>query len=162
VAQATSIPPALQSFLDGKVKGLWIDNVYTEGSSGETIESTDPATGQVLAHVQTASSVDVDRAVASARRALEEDWRGTSPDERGRLLYRLSELVEANLEELALLETLDNGKPILASRREDVPAAAAVLRYFAGWATKDVGQVIPVSLGNFHCYTRHEPVGVCA
>ena len=85
-----------------------------------------------------------------------------TPDDRGRILWRISEVIEANLEELATLETLNNGKPIVAARRDDIPNVAAMFRYYAGWATKIEGKYLPVSSGNFLAYTRHEPVGVCA
>jgi acyl-CoA reductase-like NAD-dependent aldehyde dehydrogenase len=159
---ATVLPETVQGFLDGGVKGLWIDNEYVDSTSDETIVSTNPATGEVIGEVQTASEDDVDRAVSSARGALDGEWARVSPDDRGRLLYRLSELVEEHLDELATLETLDNGKPITAARRDDIPGVAGMFRYFAGWTTKNVGQTIPVSAGDFHCYTRHEPVGVVA
>jgi acyl-CoA reductase-like NAD-dependent aldehyde dehydrogenase len=162
MAIAVGIPEAARGFLDGKVKGLWIDNGYVDADSGETIVSTNPATGEVIGEVAAANEADVDRAVASARKALSGEWAGLSPDDRGRLIWRLADLIEQNLEELATLETLDNGKPIVVSRRDDVPGVAAMFRYFAGWTTKNVGQLIPVSAGDFHVYTRHEPVGVCA
>jgi acyl-CoA reductase-like NAD-dependent aldehyde dehydrogenase len=162
MAITTDLPAAARRFLDGGTKGLWIDNEYTDALSGETIVSVNPATGERIGEVHAAGEGDVDRAVASARTALEGEWFRVSPDDRGRLLYRLSELVEQNIEELATLETLDNGKPITVAQGDDLPAVASMFRYFAGWATKNTGQVIPVSSGNFHCYTRHEPVGVCA
>jgi acyl-CoA reductase-like NAD-dependent aldehyde dehydrogenase len=163
MAVAVQVPDVVREFVTGGgPKGLWIDNEYVDALSGETIASTDPATGDVVGVVQAANAADVDRAVASARRAFEGEWSQISPDDRGRLLYRLGELVEKNLEDLAILETLDNGKPITACRREDIPGTAGLFRYFAGWSTKNVGQAIPVSAGNFHTYTRHEPVGVCA
>ena len=84
-----------------------------------------------------------------------------TPDDRGRLLWKIADLVEENLEELATLETLNNGKPIVAARRDDIPNVAAMFRYYAGWATKITGKTIPVSAGNFLVYTRREPVGVC-
>jgi acyl-CoA reductase-like NAD-dependent aldehyde dehydrogenase len=162
MAVAVGIPEIVRGFLDGKAKGLWIDNEYVDAESGETITSLNPATGEPLGDVQAAGQADVDRAVASARKALEGEWGSITPDERGRLLWKLAELVEEHLDELATLETLDNGKPITASKRDDIPGVAAMFRYFAGWATKNEGSVIPVSAGNIHCYTRHEPVGVCA
>jgi acyl-CoA reductase-like NAD-dependent aldehyde dehydrogenase len=162
VAIATGIPESVRGFLDGKAKGLWIDNEYVDAESGETITSLNPATGEPFAEVQAAGKEDVDKAVASARRALNGEWSSMSPDDRGRLMWKLAELVEENVEELATLETLDNGKPIGAARGDDVPAVAAMFRYFAGWTTKNQGHTIPVSAGNFHVYTRHEPVGVCA
>jgi acyl-CoA reductase-like NAD-dependent aldehyde dehydrogenase len=162
MAVAVGIPEVARRFLDGKAKGLWIDNEYVDATSGETIVSLNPATGEPLGEVQAAGAEDVDRAVKSARKALDGEWGTMSPDDRGRLLWKLAELVEENIDELATLETLDNGKPITASKRDDIPGVAGMFRYFAGWTTKNAGQVIPVSAGNFHCYTRHEPVGVCA
>jgi acyl-CoA reductase-like NAD-dependent aldehyde dehydrogenase len=162
VAIATGIPESVHGFLDGKTKGLWIDNEYVDAVSGETITSLNPATGEPFAEVQAAGKEDVDRAVASARKALDGEWGKMSPDDRGRLIWKLAELVEEHNDELGTLETLDNGKPIGASQGDDVPGVAAMFRYFAGWATKIQGHTIPVSAGNFHVYTRHEPVGVCA
>jgi len=162
MAIAVGIPESVKGFLDGKPKGLFIDNEYVDAASGETMASINPATGEPFAEVQVANEQDIDRAVASARKALEGEWGTMSPDDRGRLMWRLADLVEANLEELATLETLDNGKPIVAARRDDIPNVAAMFRYYGGWATKNHGKTIPVSAGNFHCYTRHEPVGVCA
>src|SRR4051812_35492517 len=104
MATVVGIPEVARRFLDGQVKGLWIDNAYGDGEADETIVSTNPATGEVLGEVRAASRADVDRAVASSRRALEGEWGKLSPDDRGRLMWRLSELIEANVEELATLE----------------------------------------------------------
>ncbi|MFO0870792.1 MAG: aldehyde dehydrogenase family protein [Pirellulales bacterium] len=140
---------------------LLIDGAWVDAASGQTFETLDPATGEVIAEVAEADRADVDRAVVAARRAFEEGpWSRMSATERGRLLYRLADLLEEHLEELAALETLDNGKPIRDSRAADLPLSIACYRYYAGWADKIEGKTIPIN-GPFFCYTRHEPVGVC-
>ncbi|HND51760.1 MAG TPA: aldehyde dehydrogenase family protein, partial [Pirellulaceae bacterium] len=140
---------------------LLIDGRWTDAASGKTFETQDPATGEVIAHVAEADREDVNRATAAARRAFDlGPWSRMSATERGKLLYKLADLVEANLEELAALETLDNGKPIRDSRAADLPLTIACYRYYAGWADKIEGRTIPVN-GPYFCYTRHEPVGVC-
>jgi acyl-CoA reductase-like NAD-dependent aldehyde dehydrogenase len=162
MAIAVDIPEAARRFLEGTPKGLWIDNGYVDATSGRTITAYDPATGEALGEVQEASDEDVDRAVRSARAAFDGEWSSITPDDRSRILWRISELVEEHAEELAVLETLNNGKPIVAARRDDIPNVAAMFRYYAGWATKLQGKTIPTSAGNFLTYTRHEPVGVVA
>ena len=143
--------------------GLFIDNEFVEARDGEMLESFDPATGDSLGTVHTAGPADVDVAVASARRAFESGpWPNLTPAERGRLLWRLGDLIERDADELALLETLDNGKPITFSRRDDLALTAEMFRYFAGYATKHPGQTVPVSTPERFVYTLHEPVGVCA
>jgi acyl-CoA reductase-like NAD-dependent aldehyde dehydrogenase len=143
--------------------GLFIDNEFVGAREGDLLESFDPATGESLATVQTAGPLDVDLAVASARRAFESGpWSRLTPAERGRMLWRLGDLIERDADELALLETLDNGKPITFSRRDDLALTAEMFRYFAGFATKHPGQTVPVSTPDRFVYTLHEPVGVCA
>ena len=160
MATVSSVPEAAQRFLQGSAKGLWIDNAYVDASGDATITAYNPADGSELGVVQEASAADVDAAVKSSRAAFEGEWSALTPDDRGRLLWKIAELVEENLEELATLETLNNGKPIVAARRDDIPNIAAMFRYYAGWTTKITGQTIPVSAGNFLAYTRREPVGV--
>jgi acyl-CoA reductase-like NAD-dependent aldehyde dehydrogenase len=143
--------------------GLFIDNEFVGARDGKLLESFDPATGESLGTVQTAGPADVDRAVASARRAFESGaWPQLTAAERGRMLWRLGDLIERDADELALLETLDNGKPITFSRRDDLALTAEMFRYFAGFATKHPGQTLPVSTPDRFVYTLHEPVGVCA
>jgi acyl-CoA reductase-like NAD-dependent aldehyde dehydrogenase len=143
--------------------GLFIDNEFVGARDGDLLESFDPATGESLGSVHTAGPADVDLAVASARRAFESGpWPQLTPAERGRMLWRLGDLIERDAEELALLETLDNGKPITVSRRDDLAMTAEMFRYFAGFATKHPGQTVPVSTPERFVYTLHEPVGVCA
>lgn len=140
--------------------GLLIDNRWVESASGETFSTCNPATGEEICRVAAAGAADVDRAVSVARRAFEKGpWRKMNASERGRLLYRLADLIEAHADELARLESLDNGKPISVARRVDVAKTIACYRYFAGWADKIQGKTIPID-GEFFCYTRHEPIGV--
>jgi acyl-CoA reductase-like NAD-dependent aldehyde dehydrogenase len=142
--------------------GLFIDNEFVGARDGDLLESFDPATGESLATVHTAGPADVDLAVASARRAFESGpWPQLTAAERGRMLWRLGDLIERDADELALLETLDNGKPITFSRRDDLALTAEMFRYFAGFATKHPGQTVPVSTPERFVYTLHEPVGVC-
>ena len=139
---------------------LLINGKWTEGS--KTFDTMNPATGEVLTQVAEASAADVDRAVQAARRAFEDGggpWRKLSASERGRLIWRLADLVENNIEELAELETIDNGKPIFESRYVDMPMVIDVLRYYAGLATKIHGETVNTSEAAF-TYTLREPVGV--
>src|SRR5207245_375076 len=139
---------------------LLINGEWVEGS--KKFDSINPATGEVLTQIVEASADDVDRAVKAARHAFEDrggPWRKMSTSERGRLLWRLADLVEKNIDELAELETLDNGKPIFESRYVDMPMVADVFRYFAGWATKIHGETVN-TFSNAFTYTLREPVGV--
>lgn len=156
------IPPRLARFLE-RVGPLYIGGAFEEAAGGERIEVLDPSTAEPIAQVARGGPEDAARAVRAARRALEGAWGRTSPDERGRLLFRLAEAIEAHAEELAALEALNVGKPIGEARMADVPLAAQHFRYFAGWPTKLTGEVLPVSLpGRHHVFTRREPVGVVA
>ena len=139
---------------------LLIDGQWVEGS--KTFDTINPATEEVLTSVAEASGADVDRAVQAARRAFEDrngPWRKLSASERGRLLWKLADLVEKNIDELAELETLDNGKPIFESRYVDMPMVVDVLRYYAGLATKIHGETVN-TLETAFTYTLREPVGV--
>lgn len=137
------------------IGGKWVDSV-----SGKTFATTNPATGETICQVAEADKADVDLAVKAARKAFEEGpWRKMSGTDRGRLLNKLADLIEQNIEELAALETLDNGKPITESMTVDLPSVIKCYRYYAGWADKIHGKTIPVP-GDFFCYTRHEPLGV--
>ncbi|PKV95136.1 aldehyde dehydrogenase (acceptor) [Amycolatopsis echigonensis] len=141
---------------------LFIDGQWTE-AGGEPIPTRDPATGTVLEDVGTATQADVDAAVAAARRALTSpEWAGLAPVQRAKLLFRLADLVDEHHEELAALETRDQGQPIGISRQVSVTGAAEHLRYFAGWVTKIQGTTNPVSFPDTLHYTRREPVGVNA
>src|SRR3954466_10066759 len=140
---------------------LLINGAWVEGS-GKAFETINPATGEVLTQVAEATAADVDRAVQAARAAFDDPaskWRKMSASERGRLIWKLADLIEQNIEEIAELETLDNGKPIFESRYIDLPMIVDVFRYYAGWATKIHGDTIN-SAANAFTYTLREPVGV--
>ncbi|MDD5541763.1 MAG: aldehyde dehydrogenase family protein [Acidobacteriia bacterium] len=146
------------------LKKLYIAGVWREAADGKTFATVNPATGETLASIAAAGTVDVDEAVQAARRAFddrENDWKKMSPSDRAKLLWRLADLIEQNIDELARLETLDNGKPIYESRNVDMPMVAEVFRYYAGWATKVFGETIP-SRENYFNYTLREPIGVVA
>jgi len=137
------------------IGGQWVDG-------SKKFDIVNPATGEVLTEIAEASREDVDRAVQAARRAFEDRggaWRKMSASERGKLIWRLADLVDTNIEELAELETLDNGKPIFESRYVDMPMVIDVLRYYAGWATKIHGETVNTFETAF-TYTLREPVGV--
>ena len=139
---------------------LLIDGQWVDGS--RKFDTINPATGEVLTQVVEASAHDVERAVQAAHKAFEDrsgTWRKMSASERGRLIWRLADLIEKNIDELAELETLDNGKPIFESRYVDMPMVIDVLRYYAGWATKIHGQTVNTFETAF-TYTLREPVGV--
>jgi aldehyde dehydrogenase (NAD+) len=139
---------------------LLINGEWVEGS--KKFATLNPATGEVLTEIVEASAGDVDRAVAAARKGFEDRggaWRKMTASERGRLMWKLADLVETNIEELAELETLDNGKPIFESRYVDIPMVVDVLRYYAGWATKIHGETVNTFETAF-TYTLREPVGV--
>jgi aldehyde dehydrogenase (NAD+) len=148
---ASDTPRKYQLFIDGK----WVD-----AESGKTFETPNPATGATLAEVAEADKADVDKAVAAARRAFEGKWSKMSARDRGRLLYKLSQLIEEHSAELAALETADNGKPIRESMYVDLPQVVENFEYFAGYATKIEGETIPVP-GPMFNYTLREPLGVC-
>lgn len=149
----------VERFLKGNKK-LFINGEFVESQSQKTFDTYNPATSEVLASVYEAGAADIDLAVRAARKAFDEGpWGKMSASARGRLMYKLADLMEANSEELAQLETLDNGKPIRETTNADIPLAIEHMRYYAGWSTKIVGQTIPVN-GPFLNYTRHEAVGV--
>jgi phenylacetaldehyde dehydrogenase len=145
---------------------LLIDGDWVPAASGETFETLNPATEEVLAEVAHGQAEDIDRAVAAARRAFDWDspWRRMNASDRGRLIWRIAELIEENGDELAMLESLDNGKPFAIARAADVALAADLFRYMAGWPTKIEGSTVPISAlpapGEYLAYTLREPVGV--
>jgi aldehyde dehydrogenase (NAD+) len=139
---------------------LFIDGQWVDSESGKTFKTPNPATGETLAEVAEADKADIDKAVAAARRAFEGKWSKLSARDRGRLLYKLSQLIEQHAAELAELETADNGKPIKESLYVDLPQVVENFEYFAGWATKIEGETIPVP-GRMFNYTLREPLGVC-
>ena len=142
-------------------KHLLINNEWRPASSGKTMDVINPATEEAIAAVAAAGSADVDAAVKAARAALDGPWGQMSARERGRLVSRMADRLMEKADEVARLETLHNGKPISESRNIEIPAAAECLEYYAGWADKVMGEVIPVK-GNHLTYTLREPIGVVA
>ena len=145
-----------------KVKNqkMLIDGKWVDSKSGKTFETVNPTTGDVICQVAEGDAADIDLAVQAARRAFEgKTWRTMAPAGRGKLLFKLADLIEKNAQEIAALETLDNGKPIRDSLGGDIPATAGLYRYYGGWADKIHGKVLPMA-GPFVGHTRHEPVGV--
>jgi aldehyde dehydrogenase (NAD+) len=137
------------------INGEWVDS-----ASGKTFDTINPSTGEVICKVAEGDKADIDQAVKAARKAFESGpWAKMTPAARGVLLNKLADAMEKNLDELAALESLDNGKPIMDATHADLPLSIACFRYYAGWADKIYGQTIPFS-PDYFCYTRHEPVGV--
>jgi phenylacetaldehyde dehydrogenase len=168
MATALKINPSedkVSSFISRTHKML-INGKWVEAASGKTFATYNPATGEVLTRVAEGDREDIDRAVKAARAAFETGrWSQLTPSERGRLIWKLADLLEENLEEFAELESLDNGKPLKIARAADVPLAADLLKYMAGWATKIEGNTIPISVpytpgAKYLAYTLREPVGV--
>ncbi|BFZ58985.1 aldehyde dehydrogenase (NAD(P)(+)) ald5 [Savitreella phatthalungensis] len=141
--------------------GLFINNEWVKSKSGQTFETINPTNGKPIVAIQEAQEEDVDVAVAAARAAFQHgsEWRSMSSAGRGKILMKLADLIEADLEQIAQIESLDNGKPLMLSRG-DIGAVAACIRYYAGWADKVVGETADVDPYRFG-YTRHEPIGVC-
>ena len=164
-AATTEITPMIQHFLSSSRKmliaGKWVDAL-----SEHTFSTFNPATGEVLCRVPEGHREDIDQAVKAARYAFEQGpWRTLTPSERGKLLWKLADLMEQRTEDFAQLESLDNGKPVTLARGGDVPLAVDLFRYMAGWTTKIEGHTIPISVpyapgAQFHAYTVREPIGV--
>ncbi|RWR12162.1 aldehyde dehydrogenase family protein [Siminovitchia fortis] len=159
MSQEVKLSKKVSDFLSG-TKKIFIGGQFVESISGRTFETYNPATGEVLAFVSEAQAEDIDKAVVAAKEAFEHGpWSKMSAAERGRLMYRLAQLIEQHKQELAEIDSLDNGKPMREVIENDIPNAIGQFEYFAGWTTKIIGQTIPVS-GPYFNYTRHEPVGV--
>jgi phenylacetaldehyde dehydrogenase len=144
---------------------LLIDGEWVDAADGSSFDTIDPGTGEVLTTVAHGKAEDIDRAVRAARRALTGPWSKMTPSERGRAIHRLGDLIAENLDELAELDSLDNGKAKTVAAGADVPLAADLFWYMAGWATKLRGSTVTPSLPylpgqEFHAYTVKEPVGV--
>ena len=161
----TGIDSRVAEFLE-KPRKMLIDGKWVDAISGKTFPTYNPATGEVLANVAEGDKADIDAAVKAARRAFDSGpWSRMTAAERGKLVWKLADLLEQHIEEFATLETLDNGKPLTVARAADVPLAVDMFRYMAGWATKLEGTTIPLSVPytpgvNYHAYTVREPVGV--
>jgi phenylacetaldehyde dehydrogenase len=160
---AVQLDDKVTSFVGRKQK-LLINGKWVEAASGKTFASYNPATGEVLANVAEGDKEDINRAVKAARAAFETGpWSKISTSERGKMIWKLADLIEKHLEEFAQLESLDNGKPLKIARVADVPLTVNHFRYYAGWATKIEGNTIPLTgapQGKFLAYTLREPVGV--
>jgi phenylacetaldehyde dehydrogenase len=145
---------------------LFIDGQWCDAASGKMFETPNPATGEMLAQVAEGDAEDINRAVRAARRAFDDGpWSRMTPSDRGRIIWRIGDLILEHADELAQLESLDNGKPFAVARGADVPLAADMFHYMAGWATKIEGNSINISVpympgANFHSYTLREPLGV--
>jgi phenylacetaldehyde dehydrogenase len=165
MATATQAVPMTEhvSRYVAKTRQMLINGKWVDAASGKTFPSYNPATGDVLAKVAEGDKEDINRAVAAARAAFETGpWRKLTPSERGRMMWKLADLIEKHAEEFAQLESLDNGKPVTVARVADVPNTIDMFRYMAGWATKIEGNTITLSGqgDKFFAYTLREPVGV--
>jgi len=155
----------VQEFIS-KPRKMLINGKWVESASGKTFPTYDPSTGEVLARVAEGDREDIDRAVKAARAAFDTGpWSRLTSSERGRMVWKMADLIEQHLQEFAELETLDNGKPLKVARAADVPLAIDLFRYMAGWATKIEGNTIPISVpytpgAKYLAYTLREPVGV--
>ncbi|KAI1901148.1 hypothetical protein AGOR_G00057210 [Albula goreensis] len=154
--------PAPSAHPDVHFNKLFINNEWHDAVSKKTFPTINPSTGEVICQVAEGDKADVDKAVKAAQDAfrLGSPWRRMDASDRGLLLNRLADRIERDAAYLAELETLDNGKPYAVSYSVDVPMVVKCLRYYAGWADKWEGKTIPID-GDFFCYTRHEPIGVC-
>lgn len=163
----TPLGDAARAFV-GSEKQMLINGQWVQAASGKTFDTIDPSNGEVITKLQLAEKVDVDSAVAAARAALSGPWAQMTPNERGKILWKMAELIEANIDELAELETLDQGKPLYVGRWAEIPGAAEQFRFFGGETTKIEGTTIPSSINyqpegkRIFAYTRKEPVGVVA
>jgi len=164
VVEFADLSPALKSFIATSRK-LYIDGQWVPAASGKTFSTIDPATEQVICEVAAGDREDVDRAAKAAHKAFSEGpWSRMIPAAREAVLLKWADLVEANADSLAELESLDNGKLVFYAKIIDVPAAVQLIRYYAGWTTKIGGTTATVSVGipntEFHAYTLRQPVGV--
>jgi phenylacetaldehyde dehydrogenase len=149
----------------GTPRQLFINGQWSDAASGKTFETPNPATGEILARVAEGDAEDINRAVRAARAAFNGPWSTMTASDRGRIIWKIGDLILEHAEELAQLESLDNGKPYAVALGADVPLAADLFHYMAGWATKINGQTIDISVpympgANFHSYTLREPIGV--
>ena len=159
-----TIDSRVEQFI-GTPRQAFINGQFVDAASGKTFETPNPATGETLAHVAEGDAEDINRAVSAARAAFDGPWSRMTPSERSRIIWKIGDLLLERIEEFAQLESLDNGKPYLVAKGADVPLAADLFHYMAGWATKIEGNTINISVpympgANFHSYTLREPIGV--
>jgi phenylacetaldehyde dehydrogenase len=160
-----TLESSVEAFI-GTPRQMFIDGHWVDAASGKTFDTPNPATGETLARVAEGDAEDINRAVSAARRAFDSGpWSRMTPSDRGRLIWKIGDLILEHADELAQLESLDNGKPFAVARGADVPLAADLFHYMAGWATKIEGNTINISVpympgANFHSYTLREPIGV--
>jgi phenylacetaldehyde dehydrogenase len=165
IAVSPQIHPQVAEFIE-KPRKMLINGNWVNSISGKTFPTYNPSTGEVLAQVAEGDREDIEQAVKAARKAFDHGpWRRLTASERGRLIWKLADLLESHTEEFAYLESLDNGKPLIIARAADVPLAVDLFRYMAGWATKIEGNTIPISVpytpgAKYLAYTQREPVGV--
>lgn len=164
-ASTIHICPEVETFL-ARPQNMLVNGKWVEAASGKLFPTYNPATGEEIARVAEGESEDIHRAVSAARMAFDQGpWRRMTPSDRGKLIWKLADLIEAHTEEFAELECLDNGKTKVVARAADVPLAVDLFRYMAGWATKIEGNTIPISVPytpdiRYLAYTLREPVGV--
>jgi phenylacetaldehyde dehydrogenase len=162
---SVEVSPRVKDYLASS-KRMLINGEWVNAASGKTFPVYNPSNGDVIAQVAEGEKEDINRAVASARESFESGpWRRMTPSERGRIIWRIGDLILENLDEMAELESLDNGKPCSVARVADIPLSADLFHYMAGWATKIEGSTIPISVpyapeARFNAYTVREPVGV--
>ena len=160
-----NVNDGVSNFLS-KNKQLYIDGKWVDSKSGKTFDVEDPATGKQIATCAAGDSTDSDIAVKAARKAFDSGkWTSIPTNERGKIIWKIGDLIDKHTEELAQLESLDNGKPVTIAGAADVPLSSDIMRYMAGWATKIEGETIPISVpytpgAQYHSYTLREPVGV--
>src|ERR1700726_729053 len=160
VPGTAKISPRVSEWLKNPKRNL-IGGKWSPAGSGKLFDVFNPADASVIARVPDSDKKDIDRAVSAARRAFESGpWRRLTTSERGKLIWKIGDLILENADELAELESLDNGKPRTVARVADVPLAADMFHYMAGWATKIEGQTIPIRIPRFHAFTLREPLGV--
>jgi phenylacetaldehyde dehydrogenase len=159
------VTPNVRQFLSAP-KQMLIDGEWIDAASGKTFSVFDPATGETIAQVAEGEAEDIDHAVSAARHSFNKgSWRNLTPSDRGKILWHVGDLILDHLDEFAQLESLDNGKPVGVARVADVPLAADMFHYMAGWATKLEGSTIPISVpyapgAKFLAYTMRDPIGV--
>jgi phenylacetaldehyde dehydrogenase len=160
--QAVQLTDSVTRYV-AKTRQMLINGKWVDAASGKTFPTYNPATGEVLARVAEGDKEDINRAVTAARAAFDTGpWSKITPSNRGKLIWKLADLIEQHAEEFAQLESLDNGKPLAIARVADIPGTIDLFRYMAGWATKIEGNTIPISAhgAKFLAYTLREPVGV--